>query len=68
MIFAMADNNVNIDKVGKRAVMKYLFFKEMSGKEIHDDTLATVGDNSLSCTAVKNWVAEFKCGRISVLV
>jgi len=53
MIFAMADNNVNIDKVGKRAVMKYLFFEEMSGKEIHDDTLATLGDNSLSCTAVK---------------
>jgi len=36
-----------MDKFEKLAVIKYLFFKGMSGNEIHDDMLATLGDNAL---------------------
>jgi len=46
MIFPMVENNINIDKFEKRAVIKYLFLKEMSGKVIHGDMLATLGDNA----------------------
>ena len=35
----------------------------MSGKEIHDDMLATLGNNASSYTLVKSWIAEFKCER-----
>jgi len=55
-----------MDKFDKRAVAKYLFFKEMSGYEIHDDMFATLGNNVPSCRAVKNWVPEFRRGRNSV--
>jgi len=47
---------VNMEKIEKRAVIKYLFIKRMSTREIYDDMLA-----------VKNWVAEFKRGRRSVV-
>ena len=43
----MVENNVNVDKFEKCGVMKYLFLKGMSGKAIHDDMLATLGDNAL---------------------
>jgi len=39
----------------------------MSGKEIHDDMIAELGDSAPSYTAVKNWVAEFKRGRNTML-
>jgi len=42
----MVENNVNMDKFEKRTVIKYLFLKEMSGKAIHVDMLATLGDNA----------------------
>ena len=62
----MAENNVNMDKFEKRAVIKYLFLKEMPGKTIHDDMLATLGDNAPAYSVVKSWLAEFKRGRNSV--
>jgi len=62
----MVENNVNMDKFEKRAVIKYLFLKEMSGKAIHDDMLATLGDNAPAYSVVKSWLAEFKRGRNSV--
>ena len=43
-----------VDKCEKRAVMKYLFLKGMSVKAIHDDVLATLGDNA-SAQSVVNW-------------
>jgi len=46
-----------MDKVEKRAVMKYLFIKGMSCKDIYDDMLATLGDDAPSYSVVKNWVA-----------
>jgi len=46
MIFAMVENNVNMDKFEKCAVIKYLFLKEMSVKAIHGDMLVTFCDNA----------------------
>ena len=46
MIFAMVENNVNMDKFEKNAVIKYLFLKGLSGKANHDDMLVTLGDNA----------------------
>jgi len=40
----------------------------MSGKAIHDDMLATLGDNAPAYSVVKSWLAEFKRGRNSVEV
>ena len=38
----------------------------MSGNAIHDDVLATLGDNAHVHSVVKIWLAEFKRGRNSV--
>jgi len=38
----------------------------LSGKAIHDDMLATLGDNAPAYSAVKSWIAKFKRGRNSV--
>jgi len=38
----------------------------MSGKAIHDDMLATLGDNAPVYSVVKIWLAKFKRGRNSV--
>jgi len=38
----------------------------MSGKAIHDDMLAALGDNAPAYSEVKSWIAKFKCGRNSV--
>jgi len=58
----MAENNVNMDKFQKRAVIIYLFLKGMSGKAIHDDKLATLGDNAPVYSVVKIRLAKFKRG------
>jgi len=58
---------VNTEKIEKRAVIKYLFIKGMSSKEIYVDMFVTFGDDGPSYSAVKNWVAEFKRGRSSVV-
>jgi len=62
----MVENNVNMDKFEKHAVIKYLFFKGMSGKAVHGDMLATLVDNAPTYSVVKRWLAEFKRGRNSV--
>jgi len=44
---------VNMEKIEKRTVIKYLFIKEMSTKEIYDDMFVTLGDDGPSYSAVK---------------
>ena len=46
----MVENNVIVDKFEKRTVIKYLFLKGLSGKAIHDDMLATLGDSDAAST------------------
>ena len=55
-----------MEKIEKRTVIKYLFIERMSTKEIYY-MFVTLGDDGPSYSAVKNWVAEFKCGRSSVV-
>jgi len=59
----MVEIIVNIEK---HEVIRYLFLKGMSGKVIHDDMLATLGDSALAYSVVKSWLAEFKRGRNNV--
>ena len=53
-------------KVEFRAVIRYLYFKGKTGKEIHSE-LADVYESSAPAYAqVKFWVGEFKRGRTSL--
>ena len=47
-------------------VTKYFCKKGMSLKEIHDDFIKTLGDESPSYSRVKKWAAEFRTGRDSM--
>ena len=49
-----------------RAVVKYFCKKGMSPKEIHEDFIKTLGNESPSYRMVKKWAAEFKRGRDSL--
>lgn len=62
----MSDKNYNFGKIEYRSVIKYLFLKGLSGKEIYADMLDTLKDHCPSYATVKNWVAEFKRGRTDV--
>jgi len=59
----MVENNVNMDKFEKRAVIKYLFLKGISGKAIHDDMLDTLGNNALAHSVVKSWLPSSSADR-----
>ena len=52
-------------KVEYLAVIRYLYLKGKSGKEIHGE-LADVYASSVSYVQVKFWVGEFKRGRTSL--
>ena len=53
---------MEMDRKEIRAVIKYLFLKKMSAKEIHADMAATLGDISPSYYTVKEWCAESRRG------
>ena len=54
-------------KVEYRAVIRYLYLKVQTGKEIHGELAADVYESSaLSYAQVKFWVGEFKHGRTSL--
>jgi hypothetical protein len=55
-----------MEKVEIRDVILYLYKKEMSPKEIHEDFVDTLWKESLSYRTVKKWAAEFKSGRESI--
>ena len=44
-------------------MIRYLYLKGMSPKEIYDDMLETLGEDVPSYSTVKKWAAEFKRGR-----
>ena len=54
-----------MDEACERAVIQYLWEKEMSPREIHEDMVHTLREDSLSYATVKRWSAEFNRGRIS---
>lgn len=57
---------VKIEKLEYRAIIKYLYLKGLRGKEIYEDMLETLGDQCPSYATVKNWIASFKRGKLSV--
>ncbi|GFG35425.1 hypothetical protein Cfor_01120 [Coptotermes formosanus] len=61
----MAAPDVEFTMKESREVMKFLFLKGKSAKEIYDDMLVTLDENGPSSSTVKNWVARFKTGYFS---
>jgi transposase len=57
-----AQNNRDFTAKEWRALMKILFLKGNSAKEIYDDRSVTLGDKRFSYSTVKNWVARFRTG------
>ena len=53
-------------KVEYRAVIRYLYLKGKTGKEIHSELAHVYGSSAPSYAQVKFWVGEFKCGRMSL--
>ena len=52
-------------KVEYRAVIRYLYLKGKTGKEIHGELVDVYGSSAPSYAQVKFWVGEFKRGRTS---
>ena len=52
-------------KVEYRAVIRYLYLKGKTGKEIHGELADVYGSSAPSYAQVKFWVEEFKRGRTS---
>ena len=49
-----------------RAVIRYLYLKGKTGKEIHGELADVYGSSAPSYAQVKFWVGEFKRGRMSL--
>ena len=49
-----------MDKVGQRAVIKYLSLKGLTPRQIHENMTYTLRDPAPSCATVKKWGAEFR--------
>jgi transposase len=62
----MSEKTLDFEQKEFRSVIKYLFVKELSGKEIFADMVKTLGDQCPSYATIKNWFAEFKRGRSDV--
>jgi transposase len=59
----MSEKTLNFEQKEFRSVIKYLFVKGLSGKEIFADMVKTLDEQCPSYATIKNWVAEFKRGR-----
>lgn len=64
----VSTRNVNFSKAEGRVVMKYLFLKRKTSKEIHTDMLATLGEQRPCNSTIKSWVAKFKTGFFDIAV
>ena len=53
-------------KIEYRAVIRYLYLKGKTGKEIHGELADVYGSSAPSYAQVKFWVGEFKRGRTSL--
>ena len=53
-------------KVEYRAVIRYLYLKDKTGKEIHGELADVYGSSAPSYAQVKFWIGEFKRGRTSL--
>ena len=53
-------------KVEYRAVIRYLYLKGKTGKEIYGELAHVYGSSAPSYALVKFWVGEFKCDRTSL--
>ena len=53
-------------KVEYRAVIRYLYLKGKTGKEIRGELANVYGSSAPSYAQVKFWVGEFKRGRTSL--
>ena len=52
-----------LSKVEYRAVIRYLYLKGKTGKEIHGELADVYESSAPSYAQVKFWVGEFRCGR-----
>ncbi|XP_046545536.1 protein GVQW3-like [Haliotis rubra] len=55
-----------MDKIGNRAVIKYLHMKGLTPTAIHADMVSTLGEDAPSFATVKRWAAEFRRGKESL--
>ena len=55
-----------MEKLEIRMVIKYFCKKGIPSKEIHEDFMETLGNESPSYSTVKKWAAQFKRRRKSV--
>ena len=55
-----------LSKVEYCAVIRYLYLKGKTGKEIHGELANVYGSSAPSYAQVKFWVGEVKCGRTSL--
>ena len=53
-------------KVEYQAVIRHLYLKRKTGKEIHGELVNVYGSSAPSYAQVKFWVGEFKHGRTSL--
>ena len=53
-------------KIEYRAIIRYLYLKGKTGKEIHSELADVYGSSAQSYAQVKFWVGEFKRGRTSL--
>ena len=55
-------------KLEYHAVIRYLYLKDKTGKEIHDELADVLGSSALFYAQVNFWVGEFKRGRFLLLL
>ena len=53
-------------KVEYRAVIRYLYLKDKTGKDVHGELADVYRSSAPSYAQVKFWVGEFKRGRTSL--